>query len=51
MKKKSWYKPFSTILFCPPTPNSELATKLRKIAREKTKDSGWSVKVIEIVGA
>ena len=49
-KKRSWMRPFSTVLFCPPTPNSELAKSLRKIAEEETKDNGWSVKVIEIAG-
>ena len=43
-------RPFSTVLFCPPTPNSELAKSLRKIAEEETKDNGWSVKVIKRAG-
>ena len=34
--KKSWYKPFSTVLFCPPTPNSQLAAGLRRIVDEET---------------
>ena len=50
IKKRSWYKPFSTVLFCPPTPNSELAKELRKIVAEETADRGWSVKVIERAG-
>ena len=50
IKKRSWMRPFSTVLFCPPTPNSELAKSLRKIAEEETKDNGWSVKVIERAG-
>ena len=44
IKKRSWYKPFSTILFCPPSPNSELAQKLRKNAKEETENKGWSAK-------
>ena len=35
-KKRSWMSPFSTVLFCPPTSNSELAKTLRKIAEEET---------------
>ena len=49
-RKRSWLRPFFTVLFFPPTPNSELAKSLRKIAEEETKDTGWSVKVIERAG-
>ena len=49
-KKRSWMRPFSTVIFCPPTPNSELAKTLRKIAEEETEGNGWSVKVIERAG-
>ena len=50
IRKRSWYKPFSTILFCPPSPNSELAQELRKNAKEETENKGWSVKVVERAG-
>ena len=50
IKKRSWYKPFSTILFCPPSPYGELAKQLRKIAKEATDNNGWSVKVVERAG-
>ena len=50
ISKKSWYKPFSTVLFCPPTPNSLLASVLRGIVNEETKAKDWSVKVIERAG-
>ena len=50
IKKRSWYKPFSTILFCPPSPSGELAKQLRKIAKEATDNNGWSVKVVERAG-
>ena len=49
-KKRSWARLFSTVLFCPPTPDSELAKSLRKIAEEETDGNGWSVKVIERAG-
>ena len=50
IQKRSWYKPFTTILFCPPSPNSQLAKELRKVAEEETKGNGWTVKVIERAG-
>ena len=50
ISKKSWYKPFSTVLFCPPTPDSQLATELRKVVELETKGKGWTVKVIERAG-
>ena len=28
IKKESWYKPFSNVLFCPPSPGSILAKEL-----------------------
>ena len=31
ISKRSWYKPFFTILFCSPYPNSQLAVELRKL--------------------
>ena len=50
IKKRSWYKPCSTILFCPPSPDSQLAKALRKIVQEETENKGWSVKVVERAG-
>ena len=38
ISKRSWYKPFSTVLFCPPIVDIE------------TKDKGWTVKVVERAG-
>ena len=50
VSRRSWYKPFSTILFCPPSPNSQLAMELRKVIKQETSEKGWSVKVIERAG-
>ena len=50
IKKTSWARPFSTVLFCSPTPNNELAKTLRKIAEAETDGNGWSVKIIERAG-
>ena len=50
IKKRSWYKPFSTVLFCPPSPGSQLAKELRKVAEEETRGKGWTVKVVERAG-
>ena len=37
LKRTSWYRPFTSILFCPPSPGSELAVRLRKVVEEETK--------------
>ena len=50
IKKRSWYKPFSTVLFCPPSPGSILVKELRKVAEEETRGKGWTVKVVERAG-
>ena len=46
----SWYRPFGAVLFCPPTPDSVLATRLRKTVREEEGRGGMKVKVIERAG-
>ena len=50
ISNRSWYKPFSTVLFCPPTPDSLLDAGLRRIVDEETKGKDWSVRVIERAG-
>ena len=39
IKRMSWYKPFDSVLFCPPTPNSHLA-KERLVAENCKKTGG-----------
>ena len=46
-KKLIKNKPFSTVLFCPPSPGSHLAKELRMIVEEETRGKGWTVKVVE----
>ena len=48
--KSSWYKPYDTILFCPPTPNSELVKRLRRIISKQKEEGGLSIKVVEKAG-
>ena len=50
LSKTSWYRPFETLLFCPPTPDSVLAIQLRKIVREEELRGGMKVKVVERAG-
>ena len=50
ISKRSWYKPFTTVLFCPPSPGSQLAKELRKVVEEETRGKEWTVKVIERAG-
>ena len=50
IKKRSWYKPFSPVIFCPPSPGSILVKELRKVAEEETRGKGWTVKVVERAG-
>ena len=50
MKKKlNWYKndKYSTVLFVPCTPRSELATRLREVEERGSGDRKWRVKIIE----
>ena len=48
--KVSWYKPYDTIMFCPPTPKSELAEKFRNIIEKGKEEGRSSVKVVEKAG-
>ena len=50
LSKTSWYRPYNTVMFCPPTPGSTLALKLRSIVKEEEKRTGIKVKVVERAG-
>ena len=50
IKKKSWYRPFTSVLFVPPTPVSQLAKEVRKVVEEESKGRKWKIKVIERAG-
>lgn len=52
IQKASWYRPYQTVLFCPPTPDSTLAKQLRHIAENATRDQGIliRIKVVETAG-
>ena len=50
VKRRAWYKPFDTVLFCPSTPGGELAKKLRNITEDTRRKTGMKIKVIERVG-
>ena len=51
-KKYSWYKSggYSTVIFCPWTPGSELAKRWRDIEARGSTTRGWRYKVIELGG-
>ena len=51
-KRKDWYKAggFSTVLFCPWTPGSQLAKKWREIERQGASSRGWRYKIVEKTG-
>ena len=49
-EKMSWYRPYDTVLFCPPTPDSELARRLRAVMEQEAKSTGVKVKVVERAG-
>ena len=51
-KKYSWYKAggFSTVIFCPYTPNGELAKRWREIEARGAETRGWRFKVVEQAG-
>ena len=48
--KVSWYKPYDTVLFCPPTPKSELARKFKDIIEKQKAEGGVNIKVVEKAG-
>ena len=50
VKKAAWYRPHDTVLFCPPTPNGELATQLRKVAEGTSERALMKIKVVERAG-
>ena len=40
VKRVSWYKPYDSVLFCPPTPQSELFKQLNEVAQERDQEFG-----------
>ena len=50
IKRRAWYKPFDTVLFCPPTPRGQLAKRLRDVTQEVSERHGLKVKVVERSG-
>ena len=48
-KKTSWFKSggYTTVIFCPYTPGSELAKKWRMIEERGAESRGWRYKVVE----
>ena len=49
-KKRIWYKPYDTVIFCPPTPRGELAKRMREVTQEVTECHGIKVKIVERAG-
>ena len=51
-KKTSWYKSggYSTVIFCPWTPGSELAARWRALEARGAESRGWRYKVVELGG-
>ena len=47
--KASWYETYDSVLFCPPTPNGELARRWRQIIQRQKAD-GINIKVVEKAG-
>ena len=50
VKKRAWYKPYDSVLFCPVTPGGVLASRLREITSEVNSRRDMKIKVIERVG-
>ena len=49
MEKMAWYRPYDTVLFCPPTPRSALAKSLKKVL-ELESEEVLKIKVVERAG-
>ena len=47
LKKRAWYRPHDTVLFCPATPGGELAKRMRNVTNDVRRRSGLNVKVVE----
>ena len=50
VQRVAWYKPYDTVLFCPPTPSSKLAKQLKTIADDTYKNTHMRIKVVEKAG-
>ena len=50
LKKAAWFRPSDAVLFCPATPNSELASRWRKVVEEEGRRLGGKVRVVERAG-
>ena len=50
LKRTSWYKPFDSVLFCPPTPGGMLARQLREVAERSYNKMLIRIKVVEKAG-
>jgi len=50
VKKRAWYKPYDSVLFCPATPDGVLASRLREITNEVNSRTDMKIKIIERVG-
>ena len=51
LSKVSWYRPHQSVLFIPPTPDSELKHQLQEVADKVETDSGLKVRIVERAGA
>ena len=47
IKKRAWYKPSDAVLFCPSTPEGELARRMRRITQDVGERTGLRVRVVE----
>ena len=50
VKRRSWYKPFDSVIFCPPTPGGELAMRMRRVTQEVAERHDIKVRVVERAG-
>ena len=51
LSKVAWYRPQNTVLFIPPTPNSELKKRLQTVANKTAEESGLRVRIVERAGS
>ena len=50
LNRNAWYRPFDTVLFCPPTPKGQLAKQLRAIAHRTSEEMPMKIKIVEKAG-
>ena len=50
LRRVAWYRPHNTVVFIPPTPNSELKKELQAVADKAEEEGGFKIRLVERAG-